>query len=217
MQYLQLDYTKFIPLIVQAVKELYAKIEDIAGKVVAIIDRLNGQDEKIIALEDRIAYLEAQLGASGASGVGGAGAASQDASDTEAPVITVQGNSPATISVGDTYGDLGALVSDNRDNNLGIEGSVDGGAWGDISAIVVDTSAAGEHIVTYRATDQAGNVGTATRTVNVVSVAGVPSAPATEPAPTPEIPPQQDIGVNTETSEPVSETLPTDTATPITP
>ena len=174
VQYLQLDYTKFIPLIVQAVKELYAKIEDIAGKVVAIIDRLNGQDEKIIALEDRIAYLEAQLGASGASGVGGAGAASQDASDTEAPVITVQGNSPATISVGDTYGDLGALVSDNRDNNLGIEGSVDGGAWGDISAIVVDTSAAGEHIVTYRATDQAGNVGTATRTVDVVSVAGAP-------------------------------------------
>ncbi|MDZ4240513.1 MAG: DUF5011 domain-containing protein, partial [Patescibacteria group bacterium] len=77
--------------------------------------------------------------------------------DLEAPVITVQGNNPATITIGATYNDLGALVTDNVNNNLGI---VTEGA-------TIDTTQTGVYTVTYSATDQAGNVGSATRTVIV--------------------------------------------------
>ncbi|MBI2030939.1 DUF5011 domain-containing protein, partial [Candidatus Kaiserbacteria bacterium] len=119
------------------------------------------------------------------------------APDTEAPTITINGNNPATIEVGSTYADLGASVTDNVDNNLGIKASVDGGAEIELGTITIDTSAAGTHTIEYRATDQAGNTGTATRTVTVESTVSAGSgeaspppaaAPATEPdpvAPTP--------------------------------
>ncbi|MDO8561787.1 MAG: tail fiber domain-containing protein, partial [bacterium] len=92
-----------------------------------------------------------------------------DGSDTTPPVITLNGNNPANITVGDTYGDLGATVTDNVSQNLGIYASLDGGATTTPEQIIVDTSIAGEHTILFSATDQAGNTGTATRTVNVLS------------------------------------------------
>ena len=76
--------------------------------------------------------------------------------DTQAPVVTVTGVT-ADIFVGGTYHELGATVTDNVDTNLTavITGSI-------------DTTKVGEYTLTYTATDSAGNVGTATRTVNVV-------------------------------------------------
>jgi len=83
--------------------------------------------------------------------------ASDSEEDTEAPVITLNGNNPATIDVGTSYVDLGASVTDNKNNNLGI--TVDGDH--------IDTTVPGMHTIIYSATDQAGNTGTTTRTVIV--------------------------------------------------
>ena len=38
---------------------------------------------------------------------------------TNPPSIDIQGSNPATIHVGDTYTDLGAIVTDNQGHDLG--------------------------------------------------------------------------------------------------
>jgi len=87
-----------------------------------------------------------------------------DGTDTTAPVITIQGNNPAEIEVGATYSDLGATVTDNVNDNLGITTYVDGV---EVTQIVLDTASSTTYTITYSATDQAGNTGSATRTVTV--------------------------------------------------
>ncbi len=95
--------------------------------------------------------------------------------DTEPPVITIIGNNPAEVDVGSTYSDPGATVSDNVSKNLGLTYEVDGVA---VVTVVIDTSAAGEHTVTYRARDQEGNSAEATRVVHVIAPLVVtPAAP----------------------------------------
>jgi hypothetical protein len=88
--------------------------------------------------------------------------------DTEAPVITINGNNPAEISIGGTYSDLGATVTDNVNDNLGITALIDGvevtGGFGNIQ---IDTSTSTTYTITYSATDQAGNTSTAERDVIV--------------------------------------------------
>lgn len=90
--------------------------------------------------------------------------------DTEAPVITLNGNNPAIIVQGTNFIDPGAVVTDNVNNNLGytVEGEV-------------DTEVLGEYTLTYTAVDQAGNVSTATRVVVVYDPAlGEPDLSAFE-------------------------------------
>ena len=73
--------------------------------------------------------------------------------DTTLPVLTVLGDNPATIEMGDSYTDAGATS--------------DGGE--EVTTIgTVTTTTVGEYTLTYTATDAVGNIGTATRTVNVV-------------------------------------------------
>jgi hypothetical protein len=88
--------------------------------------------------------------------------------DTEAPVITLSGMNPTAVSVGETYTDAGATVTDNHDTGLSYLVSVDGGATTTPDQLTIDTSATSTHSVLYSATDAAGNTGTATRTVQVV-------------------------------------------------
>lgn len=79
--------------------------------------------------------------------------------DQSAPVITLLGSNPATVTQGDTFTDPGATVSDNVDTGLTV--TVSG---------TVDTSTIGTYTLNYNATDTAGNVATVvTRTVNVVA------------------------------------------------
>ena len=99
-------------------------------------------------------------------------------SDAEPPVISLQGNNPARIEIGTSYADLGGTVTDNVSENLGIYLTVDGVEMLEVS---VDTSVAGEHTIIYSATDQAGNVGTTTRQVNVIDTAIVTENASSSP------------------------------------
>jgi hypothetical protein len=86
-----------------------------------------------------------------------------------APVISINGDNPARIHVGDAYADLGATISGPAaDLNFGIHTFVDGVAS---DSITIDTSVAGTHSIDYVATDQAGLAATSTRQVLVQSLA----------------------------------------------
>ena len=76
--------------------------------------------------------------------------------DTTAPVVTVTGDNPATVELGDTYTDAGATATDLS------------GAVTVVTSGTVDTDTVGEYTLTYTSTDASGNAGTATRVVNVV-------------------------------------------------
>lgn len=77
--------------------------------------------------------------------------------DTTAPVVTING-ADQTISLQGTYTELNATAEDDKDGAITptISGSV-------------DVNQTGVYVITYTATDAAGNVGTATRNVTVVN------------------------------------------------
>ncbi len=80
-------------------------------------------------------------------------------SDTTAPVITVLGNNPETVQLGDTYTDAGATATDSLDGDL--TSSI-------ITSGTVDTTTIGTYTITYTVSDSAGNSDTETRDVEVV-------------------------------------------------
>ncbi len=82
-------------------------------------------------------------------------------SDTTKPVISIVGSNPYYLQKTTTWSDPGASASDD------VDGAVVATPTG-----VVTTSATGSYTVTYTAKDKSGNTATATRTVNVVDVAG---------------------------------------------
>jgi hypothetical protein len=70
------------------------------------------------------------------------------------PAITINGDNPAIIHVGDTYADLGATItSPQADLNLGIKTFLNGTL---VSNIVIDTSSEATNTIDYVATDSAG-------------------------------------------------------------
>jgi len=101
-----------------------------------------------------------------------------DGTDTEAPVITINGNNPAEIEVGTTYSDLGATVTDNVNNNLGITTYVDGVQ---VSSVSLDTASSTTYTISYTVTDQAGNTATSTRQVVISEPEVVETVPDEEP------------------------------------
>lgn len=82
--------------------------------------------------------------------------------DTEAPTISLNGNSVINIKVGDNYTDQGATAIDNYDgeitNNIVIEGEV-------------NTKQAGTYELVYKIVDSSGNESSISRTVIVKNVA----------------------------------------------
>jgi hypothetical protein len=82
---------------------------------------------------------------------------------TAGPVISINGENPARIHVGDSYSDLGAMISaPDEDKDLGIKTYLNGTL---VSDIVLDTSAEATDTIDYVVTDAAGNTATSTRTV----------------------------------------------------
>ncbi len=93
--------------------------------------------------------------------------------DTTAPVITISGENPITINVGQTYVDVGATAVDDIDGD--IMPSMTG---------TVNVANAGTYTITYSATDTAGNTATATRTVVVNAVPNVAPTAVASATPT---------------------------------
>ena len=83
------------------------------------------------------------------------------------PTITINGDNPAIIEVGDTYADLGATVTDTGpgqagDPNLGYQTFLNGTL---VSNIVINTSQVATDTIDYVATDTAGLTSTSTRLI----------------------------------------------------
>jgi YVTN family beta-propeller protein len=77
--------------------------------------------------------------------------------DKVAPVITLNGVSPATVEARTAYADAGATASDNCTSQVQVT-----------AAGQVDVNKPGSYTITYTATDAAGNTATASRVVKVV-------------------------------------------------
>ena len=78
----------------------------------------------------------------------------------EPPVIKLNGNTTIDLKKGETYEEPGFSTTDNTDGDLTGATKVSG---------TVDTDTIGTYAIKYTATDQAGNVGEATRVVNVLT------------------------------------------------
>lgn len=77
--------------------------------------------------------------------------------DTTPPVVSLNGGDVSVEAVSGTYEEAGATANDICSGALGM--SITG---------AVDSNVVGEYTITYTATDNVGNVGSATRTVSVV-------------------------------------------------
>lgn len=86
----------------------------------------------------------------------GGGGDDGNTSDTNPPVITITGNNPVKLKIGDSYTDAGATATDDIDGTVSV--SVSG---------AVDVRTVGKYILTYTAKDSAGNQATAKRVVKI--------------------------------------------------
>jgi len=107
--------------------------------------------------------------------------------DTVAPIITLLGDNPLHLSVGSAFAEPGANATDAVDGAItpitfinGIEQVA--------SAATIDTASPTTYIITYQATDRAGNMKTATRSVivgnpdgTVTTATSTPSTDTTAP------------------------------------
>ena len=75
-----------------------------------------------------------------------------------APTITLKGDNPTRLVVGESYNEAGIIATDDRDSNINVTINSN-----------VDTTTAGTYTITYTATDLASNISKATRTVTVVA------------------------------------------------
>jgi len=83
------------------------------------------------------------------------------------PVITLNGQNPMTLNVGDTFVDPGATATDN----------IDGDLTSSIQTVSnVNTSVAGTYTVTYSVTDSDGNSASVSRSVVVNNIVVDPNA-----------------------------------------
>jgi len=106
----------------------------------------------------------------------------QNSASSTPPTIIINGNNPAIITVGDSYADLGATVTDNVDQNLGLKYFLNGTL---VSNIVIDTSQVATDTIDYVATDTSGLTATTTRTVIIeASPSIIPSDDASTTAAT---------------------------------
>lgn len=89
--------------------------------------------------------------------------------DHTAPVVTLSGDAAMNLHTSDTYTEQGATAVDAIDASVAV-----------VITGSVNTAVPGTYVLTYSSTDDAGNIGTATRTVNVSDatapvITGVPA------------------------------------------
>ena len=193
---LGLTYTEFIPVIVRAIQQLAAKISDLADTVAGFADHfatkeltftraegdyvgareINAHERFCIGLtcitESQFQALLASAGQSSSASPAPDASSYTPTTPNTPPTITIAGENPAHIHVGDKYGDLGATISaPEADKNLGIKTYLNGTL---VSDIVLDTSTTGTDTIDYVVTDQNGLTSTSTRTVLIEPSAELP-------------------------------------------
>ena len=89
-------------------------------------------------------------------------------SDTTNPIITLRGDNPQTIILGNAYKELGAIASDNIDGDLTSSIAID--------TTAIDTATLGEYVVTYSVLDVAGNDTLINRVVKVINASNIGSS-----------------------------------------
>ncbi len=157
-----IDDRSIISILVKALKELLAQVQSLAATVAAMSNRITTKELCVSKSDGTLVCVTGdQLASIGSTSSNSSGSASSTP-DTTPPVITISGANPAQLQIGDTYSDLGATVTDNIDQNLGVHAFV--GAT-PIEQAFIDTSAATTYHIDYVATDAAGNTATSTRTV----------------------------------------------------
>jgi trimeric autotransporter adhesin len=80
--------------------------------------------------------------------------------DVTAPVVTLTGAATVSSSLNAAYTDPGATAKDDKDGDVTVTSDF---------ATKFNKDAAGTYTITYSATDEAGNVGTASRTITVAN------------------------------------------------
>lgn len=181
-----IDDRSILAVVVKAIQELAGRIDSFAQAITSAVgnfgrvntDQLN-TDQLCVGStcvnEAQLAALLANAGNAGSGSNNSPAPSNEGETDTEAPTITINGNNPAVLQVGDAYSDLGATVTDNVGLNLGYQtflGSTP------MEFATLDTSEPNEWHIHYVATDNAGNTATSTRTVIVEAPSIVPDEPA---------------------------------------
>ncbi len=92
--------------------------------------------------------------------------------------LQVLGNNPAQISVGTSYVDLGAVITDPADYNASYNTYLDGSLT---ASPIIDTSKPGTYTIEYRARDKNGNTASLSRTIIVGASPTILLAPSTQP------------------------------------
>lgn len=109
---------------------------------------------------------------------------SSGSGDVTPPTLQMLGNNPARIAKGSTYADLGVVVTDNVNTNLGYKTYLNGTLTTEVQ---ISTASPGTWTVRYEATDGAGNSTWVERTVEVYDPYAASSETATSSAPSPEV------------------------------
>jgi len=84
--------------------------------------------------------------------------------DTVKSILTLNGSSSIKVTYKNVGSDLGATANDNYDGNL------TSGIISDWATVINNNTLPGNYTVTYSVTDSSGNISTATRTVEVISI-----------------------------------------------
>ncbi|MFA6585006.1 MAG: immunoglobulin-like domain-containing protein, partial [Candidatus Paceibacterota bacterium] len=122
--------------------------------------------------------------------------------DTTPPVITLLGDNPVRLSVGDTFTDPGVTVVDDIDNNPSVTTYING-VQQEVSTATIDTASPTTYLITYEAKDAAGNSSTAMRSVIVGASDSGAGGSQTDSDNQGSIPLQLDQTLNPDTVSPV--------------
>ena len=195
-----ISYGNLAALLVQGIKELNVKVETLAASGVASVKEWVGEKIEVATgyikqlFADKVTTKEfciddlcisrnefkmlldkagveatnSQFPISNFQSISNEGGSTTATSS--APIITINGNNPAEIVKGTPYADLGAIVTDDKDDNLGIKYYVDGIK---VEQISLDTSTTTTYTIDYVATDSDGNTATSTRKVIIKEEVGI--------------------------------------------
>jgi hypothetical protein len=187
---LGLTYTEFIPVIVKSIQQIVSISDDFRNGLIAWLGNtsngigdlfaanIHAQNELCVGSTCvNQQQLTAMLAAAGETSApppvsASNGSPASTTPSNEPPLISINGNNPATIEAGGTYNDLGATITGPQaDLNLDIVTFVNGKQ---ISPVQIDTTQAATDTIDYVVTDQNGLAATSTRTV-IIEPAVAPS------------------------------------------